>query len=138
MPSPKAQQSRDCVLVPCPNPEFADLVKETGVGLIAIKPFGGGGLLNLKPTDPLLDSLQNIGASLPQAALRFVLGAREIASTIPAMNSVEEVMENAGAVQGEGMSRAEFKLLQIYIEAAEQSGGNYLPEKYRWLEQWKA
>jgi len=54
------------------------------------------------------------------------------------MKSIEEVMDNVAAVQGEEMSRAEFQLLQIYADAAEQSGGNYLPEKYRWLEQWKA
>jgi aryl-alcohol dehydrogenase-like predicted oxidoreductase len=136
--SPKATQNIDCTQFPCPDPEFAELVRQTGVGLIAIKPFGGGGLLDLAPDDPLLDALQDRGASLPQAALRFVLGAGEIASTIPAMNSIQEVEENFGATQGDGMSKAELQLLKIYFDAAEQSGGAYLPEKYRWLEKWKA
>ena len=138
LPVPKALQNRDCVQVPCPDPEFAELVRETNMGLIAIKPFGGGGLLDLEPSDPLLEKLRDIGVSLPRAALRFILGAREIGSTIPAMNSIAEVEENVGATQGEGMSRAEFQLLQLHVDAAEESGGKYLPEKYRWLEQWKA
>ena len=133
-----AAQTPDCIFVPCPDPEFASLVEETGVGLIAIKPFGRGDLLRLDPDDPRLDPLKEAGANLPQAALRFILGARQISSTIPAMNSIAEVEENVGAVQSSGMSRAEIELLDIYAEAAEQSGGKYLPEEYRWLEQWKA
>jgi len=128
---------QDCVFVPCPDPEFANLVRERGVGLIAIKPFGGGGLLGLKPDDPLLEPLEDAGANLPQAALKFVLGAEEIASTIPAMNSIGEVEENVGALRDDGMSQAEIQLLQIYADAAEQSNGKYLPEKYQWLENWK-
>ena len=54
------------------------------------------------------------------------------------MNSVAEVEQNVGAVQGDGLSQAETRLLQIYAGAAEHSGGKYLPEKYQWLEEWKA
>jgi len=137
LPVPKTA-AQDCVFVPCPDPEFANLVRERGVGLIAIKPFGGGGLLNLKPDDADLEPLKGVEATLPQAALKFILGASEISSTIPAMNSIAEVEENVGAVQGDGLSQAEAQLLQIYADAAEKSGGKYLPEKYQWLEEWKA
>jgi hypothetical protein len=135
--SSQKAQLQDCVFVPCPDPAFADLIRGKGVGLIAIKPFGGGGLLNLEPDDPLLEPLQDAGAGLPQAALRFVLGAPEIASTIPAMNSIAEVEKNVGAVHEDGLSRGEMELLQIYSDAAEQTDGRYLPEKYQWLEGWK-
>lgn len=129
----------DCQYYPCPNPAFLPLVRQTGVGLIAIKPFAAGGLLQLGLSDPLVtQQLQQTELSLPQAALRFVLDAPEIASAIPSMNSVNEVVENTGAVQGEGMSRAETELLQLWAEAAERAEGAYLPAKYAWLEQWKA
>jgi aryl-alcohol dehydrogenase-like predicted oxidoreductase len=130
-------EMRDCILVPCADPEFAGLVKDTGVGLIAMKPFGGGGLLKLKPSDPWLHNQQETHFSLPQAALKFILGAPQISSTIPAMNSMAEVEENVEALQGKGLSENEARCLQLYNEAAEQSEGEYLPQDYRWLEQWK-
>lgn len=146
-PSPKAVQqldgltkasSVDCQYYPCPDSELLPLVRETGVGLIAIKPFAAGGLLQLSSSDPLLARLKGDGASLPQAALRFVLDTPEISSAIPAMNSVAEVVENAGAAQGEGLSRSDTELLQLWAEAAERAEGTYLPAEYSWLEQWKA
>ncbi len=129
--------TRDCTMVPCPDPEFAALVRERDVGLIAMKPFGGGGLLRLKPSDPRLEPLEDAGVRLPQAALKFILQAREISSAIPAMNSIAEVVDNVRAVQGNGLSEPEGQCLQIYNEAAEQSGETYLPEEYTWLEKWK-
>ncbi len=137
--APKAvQQTVDCFFEPCDEPDFASRISEAGLGLIGIKPFAGGALLNLEPSDPLRAELKGVEASLPQAALRFILEAKEISSTIPAMNSIEEVVENVGATQGDGLSEMDIRLLQIYAQAAEQSQGDYLPEKYKWLEEWKA
>ena len=129
---------RDCTAVPCPDPGFAAAVSEHGVGLIAMKPFAGGGLLRLKPADPRLEPLADAGVSLPQAALKFILQTPRIACTIPAMNSIAEVEENVAAVHGGGLSEPQGQYLEIYDEAAEQSDGEYLPDKYRWLEQYKA
>lgn len=129
---------RDCILTPCPHPEFAALVRERGVGLIAIKPFGGGGLLDLAPADPRLQPLAGAGINLPQAALQFILQAPEIASAIPSMNSIAEIVQNAAAAQGGGLSAPQGQYLEIHNEAAERSAGQYLPAQYRWLEQWKA
>ena len=128
---------RDCILVPCPDPEFAGLVQETGVGLIAMKPFGGGGLLRLDRRGAPLQSPCAEQVSLPQAALRFILEAPQIACAIPAMNSVAEVDENAGAVRGSGLSEVEARCLQRINEAAENTGGSYLPSEYQWLEELK-
>ena len=135
--SPKATSTgwRDCVLVPCPDPVFAALVKKTGVGLIAMKPFGGGGLLQLPPPEQLRD--QGAKISLPQAALKFILQSPQISCAIPAMNSIAQIEENVGALQGKGLSATEARWLQLYNEAAEKSEGSYLPRDYRWLEQWK-
>ncbi len=91
----------------------------------------------MQPSDPLIVELKGVEASLPQAALRFILGTKEISSTIPAMNAIDEVVENVGARQGDGLCASDVRLLQIYAQAAEQSQGAYLPEKYKWLEEWK-
>ena len=129
---------RDCTVVPCPDPEFAALVEETQIGLIAIKPFGGGGLLRLEPADPRLKVLEDAGVNLPQAALKFILQTPQIASAIPAMNSIEEIVQNVSAVPGGGLSDPQGQYLEIYNDAADESGGTYLPEHYRWLEDWRA
>ena len=128
---------RDCILVPCPHPEFAGLVRDTGVGLIAMKPFGGGGLLKLARSGAQQENPCPDGVSLPQAALRFILEAPQIACAIPAMNSIAEVDENVGAAQGSGLSEAEARCLQRINDAAEKTGGSYLPSKYQWLEELK-
>ena len=141
-PSPKGtvrEMAEDCFFGACSDPELQPLIEETGVGILAIKPFAGGAAHNLSPSDPVLQELQEAGASLPQAALRFVLTARDIASAIGAMNSIDEVVENCAASGGDGFSQIDAKLLQIYADAAEESKGEYLPEHYRWLEEgWKA
>lgn len=138
-PSPKAARPEaDCMTSPCENSALLPLVQQTGVGVIAIKPFAAGGLLQLAPANPLLKELQEAEVSLPRAALRFVLSNQEITCALPAMNSIGEVVENAAASQGEGMSEAEGRLLQLYADAAEQARGAYLPKGYAWLEQWKA
>ncbi|MCC7264604.1 MAG: aldo/keto reductase [Candidatus Latescibacteria bacterium] len=138
-PAPKtARQQADCMTSPCEDAELLPLVQQTGVGVIAIKPFAAGGLLQLAPSDPLLQELQQAEVSLPRAALRFVLSNQEITCALPAMNSIAEVVENTAASTGEGMSEAECRLLQLYADAAEQARGTHLPKGYAWLEQWKA
>ena len=136
-PAPKAA-AVDCLYEACNDPELLPLVRQTGVGLIAIKPFAGGGLLQLPSSDPLLEKLVDVEASFPQAALRFSLQSREVCSVIPAMNSIDEVAENVGAGGTEGLSAADVEVLQLYAEAAERSRGSYLPDHYKWLETWKA
>lgn len=130
-------QVRDCLRGACPDPELLPLVRETGVGVLAIKPFAAGGLLSLTPSDPLLEGLKEAEVSLPRAALRFVLENRDICSVLPAMNSIDEVVEDAGASGGDGMSEAEAMMLEIYAAAAEKARGAYLPPGYAWLDQWK-
>lgn len=128
----------DCQYYACQDAELLPLVRELVVGLIAIKPFAGGGLLQLPAADPLLAKLDNVEASFPQAALRFALEPPEVCSVIPAMNYIREVDENVGAANGGGLSAADVGILRLYAEAAERVGGGLLPEDYRWLEEWRA
>ena len=142
-PAPKAAArtaaEEDCVYGACSDPELQPLLESTGVGVLGIKPFAGGAAYNLDPSNPVLQELQDAGATLPQAALKFVLNARDIASAIGAMNSVDEVLENCTASGSGGLSQTDAQLLQIYADAAEASKGGFLPGKYKWLEtEWKA
>lgn len=131
--------TEDCVYGACSDPELQPLLESTGVGVLGIKPFAGGAAYNLDPSSPVLQGLQEAGTTLAQAALKFVLNTRDIASAIGAMNSIEEVLENCAASGGDGFSRIDGELLQLYADAAEASKGAFLPGKYRWLEtEWKA
>ena len=130
-------QVRDCLRGACPDPELLPLIRKTGAGVLVIKPFAAGGLLSLTPSDPLLEQLKEAEVSLPRAALRFVLENPDICSVLPAMNSIDEVVEDAGASGGDGMSEAEAMTLEIYAAAAEKARGAYLPPGYAWLEQWR-
>ena len=121
-----------------PSEALSLLIERTGVGVIAIKPFAKGALLNLSPPDSAVKELiEDEGLNVPQAALRFILDNRLITSVMPAMNSIEEVAENAGAVARDGLSESEARLLEIYDRTASATHGRYLPEGYAWLEQWK-
>ena len=142
-PSAKAiarnEADEDCLWGACSDPDLQPLIEETGVGVLAIKPFAGGAAYKLSPSDPVLQELQAAGATLPQAALKFVLSARDIASAVGAMNSIEQVVENCSASGGDGFSQIDAELLQLYADAAEASKGGFLPDKYKWLEtEWKA
>ena len=136
--SKRVAEDPDCPYYSCVDSGLPALVREKGVGVIAMKPFAAGALLKLGDGDPLLKRLRRDGVSLPRAALRFVMDPPEIASAIPAMNSIDEVVENAGAMEGSGLSAEEAECLQLSAIAAGRSGGAYLPEGYRWLEKWKA
>lgn len=129
---------RDCTSVPCPAPGFATAARDAGVGLLAMKPFGGGGLLRLASDDPRLQPLREAGVQLPQAALQFILQTPEIASTIPAMNSITEVEQNVSAVFGGPLSAPQGQFLDMLNEAADATDGAYLPDRYRWLENWRS
>ena len=94
---------------------------------------------NLDPSHPVLQELTDGGTSPHRAALKFTLEPSEFASAIPAMNSIDQVVENCAVIDGGGLSVAAAMLLQFYADAAEESKGKYLPEHYRWLEEeWKA
>lgn len=129
----------DCMYGACSDSTLQPLVREMGIGLLAIKPFAGGGMNNLDPSHPVLQELTDGGTSPHRAALKFTLEPSEFASAIPAMNSIDQVVENCAVIDGGGLSVADAMLLQFYADAAEESKGKYLPEHYRWLEEeWKA
>ena len=135
----KKMAAGDCLFGACSDSELQPLVRETGVGLIGIKPFAGGGLTTLNPSHPVLQELTDGGTSLPHAALKFVLEASEFSSAIPAMNAIDQIVENCAVIDGGEFSSTDAMLLQLYADAANESKGKYLPEKYRWLEDnWKA
>jgi aryl-alcohol dehydrogenase-like predicted oxidoreductase len=92
----------DCIQVPY-NPserraerEVLPLAAEMDIGVIAMRPFAEGSLLERAPADPAI--LRDLGVeSWAQALLKWTLSDRRVKVAIPATSSVEHALSNAAA-----------------------------------------
>jgi len=122
--------------------ELVPAIKESNVGIIAMKPMGaadeeGGYIFKLNPKGEAIEALRKKGLSLGKLAIKYLLQSDVIASVLPAMNSVEEVLENVQASGDGPLTLNEEKFLQIYREEAERDLGEILPERDYWITPWK-
>ena len=82
-------------LTPKPEEELLPLCQEMNVGIIAMKPFGGGAFSNVN------------------TALKFVLGKEYVDITIPGMMTVSEVEENFQVASGShGLTAEDLELIK--------------------------
>ena len=92
----------DCIQIPY-NPlerkaerDVLALAEERGIGVIAMRPFAEGALLERAPSDPSV--LRDLGVETwAQALLKWTLSDRRVHVAIPATSSVEHVRSNAVA-----------------------------------------
>ena len=75
-------------------------------------------------------------ANVAQAMLRFIYQQKIIDSSFAAMNSMEEVIANFESAYNPSISPYEEKLLEDLKVTASASRGAYLPDHYKWLENW--
>jgi len=97
----------------------------------------GGYIFKLNPKGEAIEALRKKGLSLGKLAIKYLLQSDVIASVLPAMNSVEEVLENVQASGDGPLTLNEEKFLQIYREEAERDLGEILPERDYWITPWK-
>lgn len=114
------------------------IIMKREIGIVGIKPFSAGSVFKMKRDDPKLKNLKlKEGVSVAQAALKYIINTKEMASTIPQMNSVEELKENLGSLKDLSLGWEERWMLEEYKNYAKRVGPSYLPSHYRWLhEQW--
>ncbi|MBC8235447.1 aldo/keto reductase [bacterium] len=116
-------------------------IRKSDVGVIAMKPMGaadeeGGYIFKLKPSDQNFEALKKKGLSLGKLTIKYLLQSDVIATALPAMNSVEEVLENVQASGDGPLNEDEEKFLQIYQEEGGRSFPQILPENDYWITPW--
>lgn len=121
------------------SPKFTRLVprlREKGIGVITMKPFAGDNLVY--PFKRLGGELDETGEiNVAKAALRYVINSDiKPDTTLGGMYYPYHVYENIDAFYHPQMSEAEAEVLSKIRKTARQISHHWLPEHYRFLEDW--
>ena len=103
------------------------------LGILGIKPMGSDAMVKLAAVKGFFKDKK---AKIAQAMLRHVYAAREIDSTMPAMNTMDELMTNLESAYNPTLSQNEKSMLDTLSSVAASTKGAYLPDTYKWLENW--
>lgn len=111
-------------------------IRERGMGLLTMKPFAGDFMVT-----PFIKAARELSkgkeVSFPQAAIRYILNSGiDASSTFTGMYTLNQVYENVAAYYKPAMSKEDRTLLDQLREAAESSSQSWLPDHYKWLDQW--
>jgi predicted aldo/keto reductase-like oxidoreductase len=103
------------------------------LGILGIKPMGSDAMVKLASEKGFFKEKK---ASIAQAMLRHVFNTKEIDSAMPAMNTTEEVATNLESVYHPALSQYEKNMLHNLSTVAASTKRAYLPDHYKWLENW--
>lgn len=88
------------------------LAAELGIGVLVMRPLGGGSLATRAPSAKELQALAPFGVTTwAQALLRWALSDPRVTAVIPASSRVERISENAQAGSGPWFGRQERALV---------------------------
>lgn len=92
--------------------EILPLAQELGIGVLVMRPFGGGGLIDRAPAPKDLEPLAPYGVrTWAQALIRWALSDPRVTAVIPATSRPGRMSENAAAGVGPWFGRAERDLV---------------------------
>lgn len=110
------------------------LIAELNLGVVGIKPMGSDSMIDLAAANHYFDDGAEI--NIAQAMLRHVFQRPEIHTVVTAMNSMAEVEANLAAAYNPQISDKEKTALEGLSALAASTERAYLPDHYRWLEDW--
>lgn len=114
-----------CPLHPAAGQELLRAAREKGVGVVGMKPFGGGGGFFNKVWAGEIDlpeMAQWKGSPAPyEAAIRWVLQDEYLDCTVPGLHSIEQVDEIVAAAS-QPFTEADEALLATFMTALDESG----------------
>ena len=125
-----------------PDRELAPLLEKHDVGVVVMKPMAaadheGGYIFKLQPPAEKLAELGQPGMSLGNLAVKHLLQYDVVSTVLPAMNSVEEVLENCRASGDGALTEDEERFLEIYREESERAFPELLGDNDYWVTPWK-
>jgi aryl-alcohol dehydrogenase-like predicted oxidoreductase len=95
------------------------LAADLGLGVILMRPFGGGELVGRSPSDDDLGPLAQFGVTTwPQALLKYGLSHPATSVSIPATSKPERMEENVAAGDGPWFGPEEKALVERLAGAA--------------------
>jgi len=117
---------------------FLRLAKQHNYGLIGMKPFSNEMLIDFIKQQGYVGGPKDRGVSVPAAAIRYALSTGAIHTSLPAMNSEKEVLENLQAIYQPNLDSLEREVLEEIDQLAMENKWAYLDRKpeYRWLVHW--
>lgn len=119
-----------------PTNDYSVLIprmKRMNIGIISIKPMGSDAMIELARKEKFFNDKK---ANIAQAMLRHIYQNHDIHTTMPAMNSMEEVVNNLESAYNPTLSYYENTKLKELSTVAASTKSAYLPDNYKWLENW--
>lgn len=99
--------------------ELLPAAKEHDVGVIVMRPFGSGALLENPPPAEELAPLEEFGIrTWPQAVLKWILSDPRVHTVIPGTSSADHMRENAAAGEPPWLGEGERALIRELAERA--------------------
>lgn len=112
-----------------------DTVKEKDIGVVTIKPFGGGSLFRTHPKFGQENSSSESDYERARLTLAYILCNSGISATVPGMSTLAEIDNNVRAAS-ERLALLDQNGIWKLCDATNQMWDN-LPQEYRWLNNWE-
>ncbi|MFC1574123.1 aldo/keto reductase [Candidatus Latescibacterota bacterium] len=107
--------------------------RRMNLGILGIKPMGSDDMTALAEQKGFFKDKRG---NIAQSMLRHVYEAPEIHCSMPAMNSMKELITNLESVSRQNLTSPERSMLADLSGEADALKGAYLRPHYRWLENW--
>lgn len=116
--------------------EIMPLCRQKKIGVLAIKPMGGDPMVAYAQEAGFLTSDYR-GPSYPKAAFRYLWQNDDISSVLPSINTIGQLWEGLDSLWNPLFTKEDESVLKKLSKKADKTQGAYLPDHYKWMEEWR-